>query len=136
MSPDRHAAGVEAEDPLVEAGQPGLALGDQLRLERALAVARSPDVDRPELGLHRLRRRAVADVAGAAGRRLPGRVAQVLAQLGAERRLDHTPGELRHKPARPGYLVGLKPLQRPLELLGGQQTGEPVGDLLGRRGGR
>ena len=37
---DAHAAGVEAEDLVVQPGQPGLALGHQLRLEAAGAVAR------------------------------------------------------------------------------------------------
>jgi hypothetical protein len=54
----------------------------------------------PELDLHRLGRVAAAIVAGAARRRLPGRVAQLLGQLGAQRRLDHAARELRNEAAR------------------------------------
>ena len=115
MSRTRHAAGVEAEDPVIQAGQPGLALADQLRLKAAVAVARRLDLDRPELGLDRLGRRAVAAIARAAGRRLPGRIAQVLGQLGAQRRLEHPPGELGHQPARPGDLLRRQTRQRVLQ---------------------
>ena len=38
----RHAAGVEVKHALVQARQPRLALGDQLGIKRALAVARRP----------------------------------------------------------------------------------------------
>ena len=51
----RHAAGVEARDLVVEAVEAGLALGDQLRLEAAGAVARHRDLDLAVLGQHRLR---------------------------------------------------------------------------------
>ena len=37
---DAHAAGVEPQDLVVQARQPGLALADQLRLKAAVAVAR------------------------------------------------------------------------------------------------
>jgi hypothetical protein len=40
----RHAAGIEAHDLVVEAIELGLALGDQLRLEAAGAVARDRKV--------------------------------------------------------------------------------------------
>lgn len=71
-------------------------------------------------------------VAGAAGRGLPGPVAQVLVQLRSQRRLDHPARELRNQAAGAGDLLGLKALQRLLELLGRQQAGEPVNDLPGR----
>ena len=48
---------------------------------------------------------AVAVVAGPAGRRLAGRIAQVLGQLGAQRGLDHPARELRQQPARAGDLL-------------------------------
>jgi hypothetical protein len=60
----RHAAGVEVQHALIQAGQPRLALAHQLRLERALAVARSAQAHLPELGLKRLRRRPVAHIGG------------------------------------------------------------------------
>jgi hypothetical protein len=40
-----HAARVEAQNLVIEAVEPGLALGDQLRLEAARPVARDRDVD-------------------------------------------------------------------------------------------
>ena len=100
MSRTDHAAGVEPEHPLIQAGQARLALADQLRLKAAVAVPRRLDLDRPELGVQPLRRRAVAGVARPAGRRLTGRIAQVLGQLGAQRRLEHPARELRDQPAR------------------------------------
>jgi hypothetical protein len=62
---------------------------------------------------------------------LAGRIAQVLGQLGAQRRLDDPAGELRQQAARARDLLGLKPLQRLLELLARQQTGQAIGQLLG-----
>ena len=129
-----HAAGVEAEDLVVEPGQAGLALGHQLWLEAALAIARRLDRDAPELGAHGLLGRAVAMVGRAARRRLPGLVAKVLGQLGAQRGLDHPARQLREQAARAGNLLGLKAVQCVLQLLGGQQSGQPVSELLGRPG--
>jgi hypothetical protein len=128
----RHAAGVEAEDLLVQARQAGLALAHQPRLERRRPIARRADLDRSQLGLDRLGGRPVAVVARAARGRLTGRVAEVLAQLGAQRGLDHAPGELRDQAARPGDLVGLKALQRVLQGAGGQKPGQTLARLLNR----
>ena len=94
-----HAARVEVEHPLIEAGQPGLALADQLGLERPGAVARGTDLDRAEVGrtvlavcpLRRRRRRR---------RRLPRQIAEVAGQLRAQCGLDHPAGELAR--VRPG----------------------------------
>jgi hypothetical protein len=95
----RHAAGVQAEDAVVQAGQPRLALLDQRRRKRAPTVARRAHLDRSQLSLQRLRRRAVAVVAGAARRRLPRRIAQMLGQIGAQRRFDHPARQLREQHA-------------------------------------
>src|SRR4029450_4720100 len=127
-----HPAGVEPEDPVVQAGQPGLALGHELGIEAAVTVARGAARPRPELGLPRLPGRAVAMVAGPARRRLPRRVAEVLGQLGAQRGLDHATGELAKHPARTGDLIGVKALQRLLELVAGQQTGQTLRRARGR----
>jgi hypothetical protein len=59
---DGHAARVEREDLVVQAGQARLALGQDLRRKAAVAVAGRLDLDGPEIGLHRLGGRAVADV--------------------------------------------------------------------------
>ena len=72
----RHAARVKAQDLVVEAVEPGLALADQLRLEAAGPVARDRNLDLPVLGQYRLRTRAVAAVAAAAA----GRIALLVAQ--------------------------------------------------------
>ena len=50
----RHAAGVQRDDLVVEAVEAGLALGHDLRLEGAVAIARHVDLDRAVLGQHRL----------------------------------------------------------------------------------
>ena len=42
---DRPAAGVEVQDPVIQAGQPGLAPAHQPRIERPRAIARSADRD-------------------------------------------------------------------------------------------
>jgi len=81
----RQPAGIQADDPIIEAVQPGLPFGDDLRLEAAVAVARHGDLDRAVLADHRLARIAVAAVAAAATGRVALLIAEVLAQLGAER---------------------------------------------------
>ena len=126
----RHAAGVEVEHALVQAREPGLALGDQLGVKRAAAVARRAHRHLAELGLERLGRRPIALVARAAGWRLPGRIPEVLRQLGAQRRLDHATRELREQPAGPGDLLGLESRQGVLKRVGRQQRGQPVEHLL------
>jgi len=69
-------------DLLADAGQASLMLCDQLRLKVAVAVARRADLNRPVVGQQRLRRAtAVAGVPCATGRRLAGRIAQMLGQL-------------------------------------------------------
>jgi len=126
----RHAAGVEREDLVVQAGQARLALAHQPRFKRPVAVARRLDRDRTEFGLHRLGRVPVAVIAGSARRRLPRRTAQMLGQLGAQRRLDHAPGKLGNQPTGPGDLVRIEPLQRVLQRIIGQQPREPIASLL------
>ena len=63
-------------------------LGDEQRLEAAVAVARHLDAQRPVLGQHRLAAGAVAVVGRLLGLGRAGRVAQVVRQLGAQRTLD------------------------------------------------
>jgi hypothetical protein len=84
----RHAAGIEAENLLVKAVEPGLALGDQQRLEAAGPIARDRDVDLAIIGQDSLRAGAVAAVAAATAGRVPLLVAKVLAQLRPKRSLD------------------------------------------------
>src|SRR5690606_656110 len=61
----RHASRVESDDFLVEALEPPLSLGQEPRLERALAVPGNAHFDRASLGLDGTRRIAVAYVATA-----------------------------------------------------------------------
>ena len=129
---DAHAAGVEPEDPVIKPGQARLALGHELGIEATVAVTRRAHGHGAEFGLDRLGRRAVAVVARAARRRVPGRIAEVLGQLGSERRLDHATGKLRKQAAGTGDLLGLKALHRLLELLAGQQAAQAIDDVGGR----
>src|SRR6266516_149415 len=105
--PHRHAAGVEAQNLVVEAVEPPLALGDQLRLEAARPVARHRKLDLAVLGEDRLRARAVAAVAAAAAGRITLLVTQVFGQLHSERALDQRPLELLKKPIFPRQVLGL-----------------------------
>jgi hypothetical protein len=58
----RHAAGVQAENLVVETVEARLPLGDELRLEAAGPVARHRNLDLAILGQDRLRARPVAAV--------------------------------------------------------------------------
>ena len=107
---DGHPAGIEPEDPVVQARQPCLALGHELGIETAVAIARGANLDGPELGLERLALGAVADVR--ALRHAARRMAQMLGQLRPERRLDHPAGQPGQQPAGAGDLVRLKAPQR------------------------
>src|ERR1700693_1693590 len=59
-----HAAGVHRDDLVVETREPALVLGDQLRIEAGLAVARHLQLDRPGVGDDALPAVAVTPVAG------------------------------------------------------------------------
>jgi hypothetical protein len=54
-------------------------------------------------------------IAGAARRRLPGRIAQMLGQFGTQRGLDHAARELGQQSARTGDLLRPQALQRALQ---------------------
>src|SRR5580704_5431617 len=77
----RHAAGIEAQNLVVETGEMRLAFGDQLRLEAADTIARHRNFDLAILGQERLRARPVAAVAFAASCRIALLIAEVLGQL-------------------------------------------------------
>jgi hypothetical protein len=102
---DGHPAGVEPEDLVVQAGQPRLSLGQDLRRKAAVAVARRLDLDGPQVGLDGLGGRAVANVG--ALRPPTGRMTQVLGHLRLQRRLDNPAGQLAEQPARARELLGL-----------------------------
>ncbi len=73
-------------------------------------------------------------VARAAGRRLPRRIAQMVAQLTRQRRVDHTASQLRQQAALAGDLLGRKALQGVLQRVRRQQASQTVLQLLGRLG--
>jgi len=91
--PGRQPAGVEADHDLVDPTQPALALLHQLRLERAVAVARDVDVDlAATVGQHRLRPLPVAGVGPVPSRDGVLVVAEVVDHLSSARprhRLRH-----------------------------------------------
>ena len=86
---DRHPAGVEADDLLVQPAQAALALGDQPGGEAGVPVAGHVQAQRPDLAGDRLGCRAVAAVGTAPPRRVPGRIAQMVGELGGQPPLQH-----------------------------------------------
>ncbi len=68
-------------------------------------------------------------IARPAGRRMAGRIPEALGQLGAQRGLEHTPGELGQAP-RARDLVRPQPLWRVLQRVIGQQPREPLSSLV------
>jgi hypothetical protein len=94
-----HLAGRETlraqrDHQLVHPRQAPLALGDNLRLERAVAVAGDVDLDRPDLGQHRLGAVTVARVPAVSPGRVVAVVAEVVGDLALERGLDQPLREL------------------------------------------
>ena len=77
--PGGHAALVQGENLVFHAGQPGLALLDQLRLEAAVTITRRLDLQLAERALDRLGGLAVARIAAPAAL---GLVVLLVAQMG------------------------------------------------------
>ena len=75
------AAGGQRQHDLVDAVQPPLPLAHDLRVEAAIPVPRDLDLDRTDLGEHRLCPSAVARVAASAADRVVLVVAEVVAHL-------------------------------------------------------
>jgi hypothetical protein len=97
----RHAARVEAQNLVIEAIEPRLALGDQLRLEAAGPVPRDRNVDLAIIGQDGLRARAVTAVAASPPGWIALLVAQMIGQLGPERTFDQGTLQLFEKPSSP-----------------------------------
>src|SRR5712692_7098104 len=95
---NRQTPGIEADDPIVETVEPGLPLGDNLRLEAAVAVARYRELDRAVVAEHRFARMAVAAVSAASAGRVALLVPQMLAQLGTQCALQQFLLELFEEP--------------------------------------
>ena len=81
-------ARIQRDDLVVEAGEASLVFADQARLERAGAIARDLERQRPVVGQHRLPARAIAMIGRVLGLRPARRIAQMVRQLAAQRPLD------------------------------------------------
>jgi len=95
-----HPARVHRQDLVVESVEVALVLGDQLRLEAPVPIARDLDRDLTLTRTHGLLGLAVAAIALSLGRRLTGLVAQVLRQLRAHRPVDQSPRQVLEKAVR------------------------------------
>jgi hypothetical protein len=93
-----HPARIQGDDPLVEAIEAGLALADDLRLERPGPIPRHRQIDGADIGQHRLAGGAVAAVARTAAGRVVFVIAQVASHLLSQRPLQHRLGHLRQQP--------------------------------------
>jgi hypothetical protein len=108
-----HLAGREAlrgqrDDQLVHPGQPPLPLRDDLRFEAAVPVAGHFNLDRPDLGQHRLRPASVAGVSAIPAVRVVLAVAEVIDELALERGLDQPLGQLGQQAALAGQHEALR----------------------------
>jgi hypothetical protein len=92
----------QRDHQLVDPGQPPLALGDDLRLERAVPVAGDVDLDRPDLGQHGLGAVPVAGVPAIAPGRVVAVIAEVVGDLALERGLDQPLRQLGQQAALTG----------------------------------
>src|SRR5699024_4288651 len=114
---------VEADDHVIQPAQAPPPLRDQARGERAGPIPRDLQLDRPELGLHRLRRGPVAGVGVL--RRLAGAllIAQVAGQLGLQTPLERCLDQGGYEPAVTGQLdlASVDLLEQGIQLPGGLQ---------------
>jgi hypothetical protein len=102
-----HLAGGQAlrgqrDDQLVHPGQAPGALGYDLGFEAAVPVAGHLDLDRADLGQHRLGPAAVAGVPAIAAVRVVLVVAEVIGEFALERGLDQPLGQRSQQPAVAG----------------------------------
>ena len=98
------ALGRQRDDQLVDTGEPPLPLGHDLRLERPVTVAGDLDLDRPDLGQHRLGPAPVAGVPAITARGVVAVVAEVVGELAFQGGLDQPLGQLGEQPALTGQL--------------------------------
>ena len=99
---DRHPAGIQADDLIIQAAEATLALGHQPWGEGASPVPRHLKTQRPDLALHRLRRAAVTAVARPAARRITLLITHMAGQLRRQPLLQHRLDHLREEAARAG----------------------------------
>jgi hypothetical protein len=99
MSPVVRPFRVERDHVAGKPVQPALVLRHDRRLERALPVARDPQIDLADLGRHRLVVGAVARVADTTRRRLATLIAQMLGHLELESGLKNVAHQIGQKAA-------------------------------------
>jgi hypothetical protein len=92
----------QRDDQLVHPRQPPLPLRDDLGLEAAIPVAGHLDLDRPDLGQHRLRAAPVTGVPAVTALGVVLAVAEVIGELALERGLHQPLPELCEQPAFAG----------------------------------
>src|SRR6266851_5264371 len=106
------------------------------RLKGAITIPGDAEPDRPGRRGHGLVITAITGIARAVSGRVALHISQVIIELGAQRPLQHRPGQLIQKPARavqghPGLLgVG----QHPVDRLRADQVRQPLGRYLLRAG--
>src|SRR5271167_1020349 len=103
----RHAARVKAQNLIVKAIEPCLALRDELRLKGAGPVAGNENLNFPVLAQKRLRACAVAAITASPSGRVALLVAQMLRQLRAERPLNQSLLKVLEKPIVAGQILRL-----------------------------
>ena len=99
--PRRQALGAQGDHHRVDAFETPLPFADRRRLERAVPVAGHVDLDRADLGEHRLGARAVTRVTTITAFDRVLVVAEMLTHLDLEPRLEHPLRQIREQPARP-----------------------------------
>jgi hypothetical protein len=96
-----HPARIQADDNVRQAAETAFTLGHQHRRERARPVPRDVQLDRADLGLHRLRRRTVPRIAGAFPSRVVLVIAQMLTELGLQPAFQDRLAQLGQETTRP-----------------------------------
>jgi hypothetical protein len=114
--------GRQRQHHLIHPAQPPAPLGHHHRLERSRPVPRHLDLDRADLGEHRLGPGSVAGVPRMVPGRVVGCVADMVGHLALEHRLQHLLGQIGEQPDRTdqAHPVGLGPCH------------QLVGQILGR----
>jgi hypothetical protein len=101
---DRHPAGIEGDDHVVDPAQAPLALRDQPWFEAAGPVTRHVQIDVADLAGDRFRGRAVARVREEPCFRIALLITDVIGQLGLQPALQRGLDQTRHEPAIAGQL--------------------------------
>ena len=106
--------GRQRQHHLVHPAEAPATLRHHHRLERPRPIPRHLDLDRADLGEHRLGPRPVARVPRVMPSRIVRRVADVVGHLALQHRLQHLLGQIRQQPARAdqAHPVRLRPLHQ------------------------